>query len=368
MVGVPAGAWFWGHTPGSRTRVGGVRGFTRAQGVPPQPCGHPHMARSCRRARGLSPMCHPAPRATGSPVLVALHQEPPAVVVAGPARGNTPGRPWDAAAGFNTCLPAPPEPIGHLSRSTGGSAWSPRHPPHPCGSTRASFSPLLSTGASQADTASAWETGCRLVGRRRWPNPGAVGWRRSEAVSFSPAGSPGLRAAGGVGAAGGRSWMRFLAAPEQEAARLPHGCLLRADTIEETSVDADVGNPTLLLHPGPAWRHRFRSPAPASCSLGPAFATEHCSCSQHCLLLPARRGRLAPGSLRLRLWSRGAFVWLRGLWRRPQKVICRVAAPRASADERQGLCQVPGARRRSAEDEDTHLSLAQQSWPRHAGQ
>lgn len=61
-------------------------------------------------------------------------------------------------------------------------------------------------------------------------------------------------------------------------------------------------------------------------------------------------------------------MWLRGLWRRPQKVICRVAAPRASTDERQGLCQVPGARRRSAEDEDTHLSLAQQPWPWHAGQ
>lgn len=61
-------------------------------------------------------------------------------------------------------------------------------------------------------------------------------------------------------------------------------------------------------------------------------------------------------------------MWLRGLWRRPQKVICSVAAPRVSTDERQGLCQVPGARRRSAEDEDTHLSLAQQPWPQHAGQ
>lgn len=100
---------------------------------------HPHMARSCRRARGLSPTCHPAPRATGSPGLVALHQEPPAVVAAGPARGNAPGQLWDAAGGFNTCLPAPPEQIGRLSRSAGSSAWSPCRPPHPCGSTRVSF-------------------------------------------------------------------------------------------------------------------------------------------------------------------------------------------------------------------------------------
>lgn len=195
------------------------------------------------------------------------------MVAAGPARGNAPGRLWDAAGGFNTCLPAPPEQIGRLSRSAGSSAWSPCHPPHPCGSTRVSFSPLLSAEASRADTASDWETGCRLVGRRRWPSPEAVGSQRSEAVSFGPAGSPGLRAAGGVRAAGGRSWMRFLAAPEQEAARLPHGCLLRADTIEETSVDADVGNPTLLLHPSPAWRQRFRSPAP--CKLLPRACLRH---------------------------------------------------------------------------------------------
>lgn len=44
-------------------------------------------------------------------------------------------------------------------------------------------------------------------------------------------------------------------------------------------MNADMGNPTPLLHCIPAWGHRFRWPAPASCQtalgfLEPAFTTK----------------------------------------------------------------------------------------------
>lgn len=236
---------------------------------------HPHMARSCRRARGLSPTCHPAPRATGSPGLVALHQEPPAVVAAGPARGNAPSRLWDAAGGFNTCLPAPPEQIGRLSRSVGSSAWSPCRPPHPCGSTRVSFSPLLSTEASRADTASAWETGCRLVGRRRSGQALRL-WDRREARLCPSA----QRVPQGCGQQ--EEFVQLAAAAGCASSRLQSRKQLGCPTVaccEQTQLRRLLWMPTWEIPLSSCTPARpggiVSAPQPlASCSLGPAFATE----------------------------------------------------------------------------------------------
>lgn len=137
-----------------------------------------------------------------------------------------------------------PERIGVWSRSTESPARS-----LPCRTPRLrGYSPGLETGGRAAVL---WE--------EAGAEPEGCGISHERARILRPRAFPGLGAAGGVRAAVGHSWTRFLAAVKQEAAGMPRSRLWRSDTIEGTCVDAAAGNPTPLQQSIPVWRRCFRS-------------------------------------------------------------------------------------------------------------